>query len=455
MFLTRRQRYEATKLLLENRALPDVQDNDGNSPLYKASEKGFSDIEDLLLKYGASPLDDQLLRKKQEVQNTNLLYVCNPEGKEDVDMKIIQKLLNAGADINAREREGWTCLMHTARTGRYEAAKLLIENKANVNIVKKMIDKKMSLFNALEATSKESSDMIGYTALNLASRFGHFDVVRLLLESGADPNLTGRDGYSPLEFAVGRGNVEIENILLSHGAFPLNSHQLKRAQKAKNRNLLAACSEQNCDLGDVERLLHAGADINTTSTEDSDTAVNLAAKSANQNLVSFLLENGANPDIRNAEHKAALEIALEQGHTKVTNLLIAHRSLQQSMSHLENNEEVNDVRQNLRKKNLTSLAIFLNYQQILDIKNTSLIYSLFLDKDPEAICNLFQFIREYRKIPKYQRGMERFLRPGNSPFYLVESERLQGNDKTQVSLLGYIINKGSKEVILICKNDFV
>lgn len=57
----------------------------------------------------------------------------------------------------------------------------------------------------------------GYTALLEACSRGHLEVVRTLLNAGADPNVF-REGRSPLVWAAGRGDEQIVRLLLRRGA---------------------------------------------------------------------------------------------------------------------------------------------------------------------------------------------------------------------------------------------
>jgi hypothetical protein len=56
------------------------------------------------------------------------------------------------------------------------------------------------------------------TALHLASREGHVDVVRVLLGRGADVNVQNKDKSTPLHLASGVGRGEVVRVLLEHGA---------------------------------------------------------------------------------------------------------------------------------------------------------------------------------------------------------------------------------------------
>ncbi len=60
----------------------------------------------------------------------------------------------------------------------------------------------------------------GRTPLHTAAYEGRFDVVKLLLEHGADPNTQDKDGRTPLHWAALRGLVDVVRLLLVHGADP-------------------------------------------------------------------------------------------------------------------------------------------------------------------------------------------------------------------------------------------
>ena len=63
-------------------------------------------------------------KKFQRILNEKLLTACN-KLRAVVDLEQVQTLLSAGADINTRDREGWTCLMHVTRknTNKYHHKK--------------------------------------------------------------------------------------------------------------------------------------------------------------------------------------------------------------------------------------------------------------------------------------------------------------------------------------------
>jgi ankyrin repeat protein len=91
------------------------------------------------------------------------------------DVEKVKKLLKEGADVNAKDRFGFTPLHYTALNGHFEVVKLLIERGADVN-------------------AKTNG---GWTPLRFAAIYGHFEVVKLLIERGADVNAKDKDGGLP------------------------------------------------------------------------------------------------------------------------------------------------------------------------------------------------------------------------------------------------------------------
>lgn len=90
--------------------------------------------------------------------------------------ELVQLLLAAGADPHQREPSGETLMMSAAALG-------------NVTILAALLDKELDV--------NERDSHYGQTALMFASRAGHAALVQLLLQHGADPNLTTSIGPTP------------------------------------------------------------------------------------------------------------------------------------------------------------------------------------------------------------------------------------------------------------------
>ena len=112
---------------------------------------------------------------------------------------MIERLLKAGADPNTVVSEGETALMSVAGTGNVAALKVLIAHGASVK-------------------AKENSR--SQTALMWAVAEGHTAAAATLIEAGADINARSRGQFSPLVFAVRGGKTAIVRLLLDKGASP-------------------------------------------------------------------------------------------------------------------------------------------------------------------------------------------------------------------------------------------
>ncbi len=109
----------------------------------------------------------------------------------------VQILLDAGADIQARNRRGQTVLMSALRSRNVETVLELIENGAEVN----------------------ARDNVGGTALAVAAGpFGNAEVLKALLETKAKVIVADNSGMTPLLWAARYGDAERIQLLLGAGA---------------------------------------------------------------------------------------------------------------------------------------------------------------------------------------------------------------------------------------------
>jgi RNA polymerase sigma factor (sigma-70 family) len=160
---------------------------------------------------------------------------------------IIDDLLTRGADINARRQDGarplhltngdyhyrgWRDVPEEVVTTPDDVFKLLVARGAYVDIgmaaakgdlerVRELLDQDRSLVNRV---SDYNSYYVGCGApIKNAAAGGHIEVVKLLLDRGADPNLP-EEGIAPqghaLYSAVYNGHYEVAKLLLEHGAYP-------------------------------------------------------------------------------------------------------------------------------------------------------------------------------------------------------------------------------------------
>jgi hypothetical protein len=151
-----------------------------------------------------------------------------------------------------------TPLHYASRIGHVEIAKLLLENGASV----------------------ESKDGLDGTPLHRAAYNGHKNIVQLLINSGAKVDVEGdRFGQTPLFSAAGRGYTEIADLLLSKGANinAENSHGYTPLHFAAIKG----------HKGVVELLIRKGANVNKRS-KDGVTPLDQALVERNHEVVELL-----------------------------------------------------------------------------------------------------------------------------------------------------------------------
>jgi hypothetical protein len=144
----------------------------------------------------------------------------------------------------------------------------------------------------------------------------HRHLSELLLERGADVNITTHRGFSPLWLAADRNDVSFVEILLNHGA--AINHQIPEEELS---SLYLAVSHGNASM--VALLLKRGADANLAAC-DGSTPLLHAAEQGYLSIVELLLDYGANLDIIGPTDLPPLYEAAINGHLDVVRLLLEH-----------------------------------------------------------------------------------------------------------------------------------
>jgi len=151
------------------------------------------------------------------------------------------------------------------------------------------------------------------TALIEAAYNGHVEIVKLLIERGANVNLKGEAWYGPLHAAAMGGHVEIVKLLLEHGAdVNIFSHNKPLHDAAMNGHIEVA-----------EILIAYGADMNAKGT-DEYTPLGTAVSNRQVEMVKYLLSKGADVNARANYGCSPLHTAVSSGNMELARLLSQH-----------------------------------------------------------------------------------------------------------------------------------
>ena len=179
---------------------------------------------------------------------------------------VLGLLLANGADPNVAMANGRTPLMAASRRGDVEAMRLLIDAQAEV----------------------DAKNGRGETALTLAAGNGNPEAVRFLLERGADARVRTKRNETALGNAGTAGNADVVRMLLDHGA------EVNVRNSRGYSPLMLAASSDAIPADVVQQLLAKGADTSFIGDYD-ETAHDLAAKRGDTEVTRLLDSLPAKP----------------------------------------------------------------------------------------------------------------------------------------------------------------
>jgi ankyrin repeat protein len=204
-------------------------------------------------------------------------------------------LIDRGADVNAVNKDGRSAIFaavdahdvdwsdrplvkETDKVSSLDVIKALIDHKANVNA-------QLTAVSIIKKAAQDNADRtlgVGATAFMRAARSGDVEVMKLLLDHGADAKLANKDGATALSVAAGLGYTD--------------------ANRGTEPQALDA----------VKLCVSLGLDVNA-ATDKGETAVHGAARHGANTIIQYLVDNGGKINAANKQGLTPYDLAMGKG----------------------------------------------------------------------------------------------------------------------------------------------
>ncbi len=253
----------------------------GNKPekeFLKAAKAGNLNEIQTILK--ACP-DRDFLTTKYFVEGDTPLHLAAKYGH----LEVVEFLLSKGADVHVRNNSSSTPLGLAVRWGQLKIVDLLISCRSDINerspIMAEYLGGESLLLGAILALPAPVENGQSNPFSGMGEQRFRKDIVKLLIDKGADVNAIAASGLTPLYLATLNGNKDLVELLITKGA-DVNTHD----KKYRITPLHLAAEDGHKEI--IMLLLESGADVNPIDIK-KDTPLDIAKK----NVVDLLISKGA------------------------------------------------------------------------------------------------------------------------------------------------------------------
>nr|WP_223158783.1 ankyrin repeat domain-containing protein [Wolbachia endosymbiont of Pentalonia nigronervosa] len=332
-------------LLSKGVSVNSISIGNGWTPLHYATWKGHLDTVKFLVERGAdiNAIDTDSNHRKP-------IHIAAQGGSKD----IIEFFLNEGMSVNdIAIGNGWTPLHYTAWKGHVNTAKFLVERGANIN-AKDNISNTPIILGAwhgqldivtyfisdenVNVNTRDGKGNDGRTILHYAAQNDKLEVVKFLVEKGADINaIATGNGWTPLHYASWNGHMDVVKYLVEKGsnvnaqtnngdtALDLAlSIQVKNFLRQPQLDLINATKQGNLNL--VKEYVNKGVSLDARD-DDSYTPLHWAARNSYLDVVKYLIDKGANLHTIDEHGYTPFHRAVEGGALDIVKYFIEEKHL--------------------------------------------------------------------------------------------------------------------------------
>lgn len=258
------------------------RDNLGRTPLFVAADKGSETGVKILIENGAN------IEISDKQGRTPLYTACDSN-----QINVVKLLIKKGANVNKCDNEGRSPILMAAGQGHNSIVLDLIRNGADVGKV----------------------DWNGRSPLYMGCKGGFDDVVKSLLEIKGTVNQCCENGKSPLHVASENGYTNIVRALL------LNEAEVNSVDIYGRSAIYLCCKEGQTETA-KELMKTKKLDINIRNYRNKYSPLYISCLKGYKEIVSMLLENGANVSDRNKWGRSPLHAACRDGNIAIVKLLL-------------------------------------------------------------------------------------------------------------------------------------
>uniref|UniRef100_A0A674EK83 Serine/threonine-protein phosphatase 6 regulatory ankyrin repeat subunit A-like n=1 Tax=Salmo trutta TaxID=8032 RepID=A0A674EK83_SALTR len=282
---------EMAKVLIENGANVDIQNEEGQTPLHIAAWEGDVLLLKLFYQSKANPnITDKMDRSP--------LHIAAERGHTNVVEVLTEKFKS---NVLARTKDGSTLMHIASQCGHPETALTFLKKGVPLHMPNKS----------------------GAMCLHAAAKQGHTAVVKSLLLKGAHVDTTTKDGLTGLHIAVQNCKPLVVQMLLGFGA----QVQLNGGKARETPLHIAARVKEGEKV--AEMLLKSGADVNAEQ-ENGETAMHVAARHGGLRMMRALKEEGGDLTWRSKAGENPLHVAVRHCHAHVVEDILTYLTSERS-----------------------------------------------------------------------------------------------------------------------------